>query len=186
MYDLGDFGKSFDPSKAGKGLRIPRFPKTVQGQFQFDLKRLVEKEGDTAGKMFEATLLCTASNCEQVMVGGTYTKAYFQGASKVDREKCWRKLLPLLLSATGKDSTDVEALNNAPVQLGELLSLSTPVKETGYEGVDLDLPVRLSVKLESARPDKATGKVDPKFLDDNGQPKIFQEDSWSVAPATAA
>jgi hypothetical protein len=185
MYDLGDFGRSFDATKVGKGLRIPRFPKTASGNFKFDLKRLIEKEGDTFGKMFEATFVVLESNNELVMVGGTYTKAFFQGASKVDREKCWRKLLPLLLSAVGADPTDASALENAPDTLGELLELSTDKDATATEparlGTDLDLKVRLSVKLEQARPDKETNKVNPKFLNDDGSPKIFAEDTWSRA-----
>lgn len=185
MYDLGDFGKSFDADKVGKGLRIPRFPKGASGNFELDIKRLVEKEGDTAGKMFELTFVVDKSSDELVVEGCTYTKAYFQGASKVDREKCWRKLLPMLLAVTGAEPGDAEALANAPETLGTLLASSTDQPATATEpasvGEDLNLKARLSVKQESARKNKDTGKVDAKFLNEDGTPKIFAEDTWSRA-----
>jgi hypothetical protein len=189
MYDLGDFGKSFDAGKVGKGVRVPRFPK-VEGNFGLVLKRLIEKEGDTAGKMFVATFAVTRSSADQVLVGATYEKAYFQGASKVDREKCWRKILPLLLAVTGEDATNVSAVANAPVALGDLLECSTDKKDEAgkvtQEGTDLDMPVNLTVKLESARPDKATDKVPPQFIDEKtGLPMIFATDTWTPAPVAA-
>ncbi len=181
MYDVGDFGKAFDAEKANKGSgRTPRFPK-VEGAFRLTLKRLIEKEGDKSGKMFEATFVCKSSTNETVLPGATYTKAYFQGASKVDREKCWRKILPLVLAATGKSALDIAAVADAPNLLGELLAISTGEPEKKVPGIDVNFDVNLTVKLESARPDKATGKVSAEFLDDNGNPQIFATDTWSTA-----
>lgn len=177
MYNLGDMGKSFDKDKASKGLRTPRLPK-CDVDIEATLKRLTEEEGDTSGKFYQATFVVTKSSIPQVLVGGTYTQAFFQGASKVDREKCWRKLTPLIVACAGILPSE---LDRVPEQTGEFLHLSGRPGSQDNAGVDLDLPFRCSRRMGEARPDKETGKVPAEFLEKDGTPKRFAQDDYSAA-----
>ena len=173
-------GDSFDKTKAAKGLRTPRLPNT-DCVIKATLKRMTEEEGDTSGKFYQAVFVVTESSSPAVLVGGTYTRAFFQCASKVDREKCWRKLTPLVVACAGIAPAE---LDKVPEQLGEFLHLSgrPGSKDAALAGADLDLPFRLVRKMVEARPDKETGKIPSDFLEKDGvTPKKFAEDDYSAA-----
>lgn len=175
MYDLGDMGKSFDAEKAAGKRGTPRLPKT-DVTYEAVLKRVTEEEGDTSGKFYQFAFAITKSSSDAVLVGKTYTLGFFQGASRVDREKCWKKMAPIIAACSGLDLDNKEDVAKLPAQLGEFLAISRPYGKTLEDGADLDLPFRGKRERNEARPDKKTGQVPPEFLDENGKPKVFNND----------
>ena len=179
MYNLGDMAGAFNPEEQKKSLRTPRLPKT-DVNYSAVLKRITEEEGDTSGKFFQAVFQVTKSDSPAVLEGAIYTIAFFQGASKVDRAKCWKKITPLVMACAGLSAADVDKV---PAQLCEFLELSGRPndKDAANKGSDLDLAFNGSRKLEEARPDKDTGVIDPEYLEKDGKPKKFTRDDFSIA-----
>lgn len=171
MYDLGDFGKSYDAKKQAENTRIPQFP-GVDGTFGLLLKRVKQDKSPKGKQLFQYSFQVTKSSTDLVLQGATYTLAFFPGADDVSRDQCWRNMLPVLMSASGE--SDVLTFN-AVKALGDFLTLSL---ET-----DLDLPLQLSRKMEACKADKKTGIV--KHVNQDGSAKIFPQDQFQPAPAPA-
>lgn len=179
MYDIGDedLARSYDPKKVAKSVRTPKLP-DVDGQFDCVLKRVKKDRAPNAGNLYEFKFEITKSSTELVTVGGTYTVAFFPGASEVKNSIFWEKLTPFMMAVAG--CTNIYEFNAAE-QLAELKKMCDD-----DSNLELGLAFRLTRKLEPARKDKKTGAYKPNHVNADGTPKIFANDAYFVASAPAA
>jgi hypothetical protein len=161
--EMDDFLDGKDAVQGGG--RIPKFPE-VKGVFECVAKRLRPAKTPMGKKLIEFTFLVTKSSHELVFAGSTYSLAFFPGDDDVSKAMCGRKMRPVLAALAGKSS------NDPGFKAGEARGEFYEISSLG----DLDLPFKLQRDLQPAKPGK-DGVV--KHVDDNGNPKIFAEDSFS-------
>jgi hypothetical protein len=178
MYDIGDedLAKSYDPKKVAKSVRTPKLPDVDAPNLECLLKRVKKDRAPNAGNLYEFKFQVVKSSTELVTEGGTYTVAFFPGASDVKNSIFWEKITPFLMAVAG--CTNIYAFNAAE-QLAELKGLCDK-----DENLELDLPFRMSRKIEPARINKKTGQYDPKHVNADGTPKKYPNDSYFVAAAS--
>lgn len=183
MYGIDDdFANSYNAKKIASEQRIPFIP-FIDFTGALRLKRVKEGKSKTKGKFFEFSFEALKSNDERVLVGAQYIARFNVGASEVTNEMCWRNMTPILMAALG--TSNVLAFN-APKELGEFLNISKDDPATGKVGIDLDLDVGIQRKMEAARVNKDTGKMDPKNLNDDGSVKNYPRDTFTPVAATVA
>ena len=172
MYDIGDedLARNYDPKKIASRTRVPKFPAT-DGSFECLLKRVKKDRSPNAGNLYEFKFTVTKSTSELVISGGTYTFAFFPGASDVQNEIFWRNVTPLLMAVKGEK--DILSFNAADA-LGELMGICKD-----DESLELDLGFRVQCKLEPCAADKKTGAI--KHKNEDGSPKIFRRDEFYAA-----
>lgn len=178
MYDIGDedLAKSYNQAAVAKSARTPKLP-DVDGQFECVLKRVKKDRAPNAGNLYEFKFEVTKSSTELVTVGGTYTVAFFPGASDVKNAIFWEKITPILMAVRGE--TNIYTFNAAEA-LGEFKKMCDDAPD-----LELGLPFRMARKLEEARKDKKTGQYNPKHLNADGTPKKYANDTYFVASAPA-
>jgi hypothetical protein len=175
MYNIDpDLKKHFNKEDLKKNKRTPKFPHT-DGNFECLLKRVKKNETDGAGRLYEFKFSVTKSTTDLVMTNKEYTLAYFPKASKREIEMFWRNVTPLLMAIKGE--TEVDEFEPCEV-LAELEGICND-----SEDLELDLPFRMSCRLEPAKKDKQTGKYNPKHVNEDGTPKIFRQDEFSPSAA---
>lgn len=179
MYDIGDndLAKQYDQKKIAAKQRTPKLPK-VECTYRATLLRVTREITDRAGKQYVFTFRVDQSSDERVLVGGVYKHVFYPGnGSTVDSEKFWNKVTPLLAVVTGQSKQAVDALK----ELGGLKAICD-----ADPNIELGLPFAGKVSLESARPDKETGKIDPKYLEKDGvTPVKFVRDDFFPASSAA-
>ena len=174
MYDLedDDFAGSYDKEKCTKKGK-PFFP-FADFSGRALLQYVEPGEGDKMGKYFEYGLKITKSNTDSVVEGALYILRYKRGASKVEKQQCWKNMSGILeATCPGEEG---------PAALGKLLHLSKTTKANEAGGEPLALPLAWTRKMEPARKDKETGKYKQKDLEDDGvTPKKYSRDTFTSA-----
>jgi hypothetical protein len=167
-----DLAAGYNPEKVAKNARTPKVP-VIEVQYDADLLSVSKEKGDRAGVFYSAKFKITKSNNELVPEGAVYQVAFYKGnGSTVDTEKFWDRITPLLMAVYG----ETQVIKFPAVdKLGELLTL-TKAAPNG-----LNLKFRVQQTTQPARPDKATGKIDPKYLNGDGTPKHFARERYMPA-----
>lgn len=177
-----DLLKNCSGSKIVSKMGTPQFPDVDDGSFECLLKTLKPTKTPKGKKLFEFKFKVVKSNQELVVAGKSYTLGFFPGADDVENETFWRNLSYPLAAVYGHDDIMEffkEFGDKATAEkLGELTGLC---KE---EGVELDLPFRMTSKLRPAQPDK-NGNYKPKQLNNDGTPKIYCNCSFATLKAPA-
>jgi hypothetical protein len=179
MYGIDDdFASTFNAASLASKQFTPFFPRAEYAG-QVLLQHVRTDKGKKKGKFFEFEFQVTKSNNDAVQAGATYIMRFNQGAGEIDNAICWRNMTPILMAATG--STDILTFN-APEELGNLLSICKA--EPGVAKVLMGLPMNHKRELEEARPNKDTGKLDPKHLEQDGVTvKKYPRDTYTPAQA---
>ncbi len=175
MYDDidEDLQKAYNPANIAKNQRNNKFPE-VDAETSADLLKVV-KVKTRKGTLYEFKFAIENSNTESVLVGATYTLAFFPGGEDEDKNAMfWEKVTPLLMAVYGEKNV---LTFNSIEKLGELLSLSK-----GED--DLHFGFRMSRKMAACKPDKKTGIV--KHIDPaTGKAKVFPNDQFNPPAVTA-
>ena len=175
MYGLDDsLTGTYDAKKTKSFKGTSRFPKKVEGRFLCTLDSTMFKENDLYGKYLELSITVLSSTTPLVVEGKEYKRSLDVGGTKVKNQVFWRKARQLLEVVSPAEAGGEDEYN-APEALRPLLASSHYEPEKGQEKpAPLCLPFVMIAKLQEARPDKETGKYDPKLIDEDGKPKKFQ------------